>query len=533
MHSFNLVDEPWIPVRPIGASATQLMGLRDVLLGAHAIRELVDPSPLVTVSLHRLLLAILHRVFGPRDDAEWAELYEGGSFPLQPLEGYLQCWHDRFDLFHEKYPFYQKGSIQRQSVTKLWPVTRLAPEIASPGNATTLFDHTLPEGVAFTPDRAARYLVSLHPFTVGGLFGLLKGEKDKAADAGPLAKCAVVLLRGRTLFETLMLNMVRYDPEFDEPCPSSPEDSPAWERDDDTQPVDRLPKGYLDYLTWQSRRVRLFPEVQDGRVVVREVIIVKGCQLRPSEEIANYETMVAFRKNPRAGKGENPRPPVGFREDRAMWRDSHVIFQSTDTHTQPRSLRWIAELIAMGRLQEEHRLPLEIYGIITDQANIKLWRHEVLPVSTRYFSDRNLYSQLQRALAMAESVGQELDRTLEQLARDLLPNPNRDEINNLRKAINATPTYWASLEVPFHHFLLELEADRQLVQGRPIYGYGYAMRNWMDAIKQAGRLALEFAVSGLDGNARNLRAAVNARGRFNGRLNTLLAQEAPGLELPA
>ena len=74
--AFNLLDEPWIPCVFLGSGALQELGLRDTLVRAHEIRAIVDPSPLVTVALHRLLLAVLHRVFGPLNAAAWARLWE-------------------------------------------------------------------------------------------------------------------------------------------------------------------------------------------------------------------------------------------------------------------------------------------------------------------------------------------------------------------------------------------------------------------------------------------------------------------------
>ena len=37
------------------------------------------------------------------------------------------------------------------------------------------------------------------------------------------------------------------------------DDVPAWELDQENVAIDRQPKGYLDLLTWQSRRIKLIP----------------------------------------------------------------------------------------------------------------------------------------------------------------------------------------------------------------------------------------------------------------------------------
>ena len=64
-------------------------GLRDVLVQAHELRGLGGESPLVTAALHRLLLAILHRVFGPEGYDAWYALWQAGRFDPVALDEYL------------------------------------------------------------------------------------------------------------------------------------------------------------------------------------------------------------------------------------------------------------------------------------------------------------------------------------------------------------------------------------------------------------------------------------------------------------
>src|SRR5215207_2825487 len=99
MASFNLVDRPWVPCVARDGTASEL-SLRQVLIGAHDLTELYDPSPLVTVALHRLLLAILHRAYqGPDGMEEWREIWQAGRFDLGLIDDYLNQWRHRFDLF--------------------------------------------------------------------------------------------------------------------------------------------------------------------------------------------------------------------------------------------------------------------------------------------------------------------------------------------------------------------------------------------------------------------------------------------------
>src|SRR5207244_7847397 len=79
---------------------------------AGEIREIADPSPLVTVALHRLLLAILHRSLdGPQDIDQWAEWWEEQALPLDRVRAYLDSCRLRFDLFDADRPFYQTTEV--------------------------------------------------------------------------------------------------------------------------------------------------------------------------------------------------------------------------------------------------------------------------------------------------------------------------------------------------------------------------------------------------------------------------------------
>ena len=74
IYSFNLIDKPWIPCLTPDGERVEL-GLRDMLVQAHKLREIYGDTPLETASLHRLLLAVLHRVFGPKKPSVWKSLW--------------------------------------------------------------------------------------------------------------------------------------------------------------------------------------------------------------------------------------------------------------------------------------------------------------------------------------------------------------------------------------------------------------------------------------------------------------------------
>ena len=137
MSTFNLIDEKWIPCVMANGEARAL-NLRDVLTEAHEVHEIFDTSPLVTSSLHRLLLAVLHRCFPTHSLAEWKTLWLRQCFDAAVLNNYFAKWYERFDLLHTAKPFYQRSNL---TLNRKTPLKRLGWEFAA-GNNATLFDHS-------------------------------------------------------------------------------------------------------------------------------------------------------------------------------------------------------------------------------------------------------------------------------------------------------------------------------------------------------------------------------------------------------
>jgi CRISPR system Cascade subunit CasA len=137
MARFNLAVDPWVPCVMADGTSCDL-SLADTLIRAHEIRELFDESPLVTVAVHRLLLAILHRNFGPANTNEWFALWRAGRWNEERLNAYFSRWSTRFELFDPARPFYQVTEI---AGTPNQPVSVLFQDLSG-GNNPTLFDHT-------------------------------------------------------------------------------------------------------------------------------------------------------------------------------------------------------------------------------------------------------------------------------------------------------------------------------------------------------------------------------------------------------
>lgn len=522
--SFNLVDEGWIPCRKEAVSGEiTLLGLRDTLIRAHEFAELTDPSPLVTVAIHRLLLAVLHRNFGPKDADAWAVLWRLGLFDSQALNTYFTNWQHRFDLFDDKYPFYQTADLSYDECTT--SIAKLAHELAA-GHNPTLFDHTIDDNPPPTsPAQAARLAIATQALAVGGLLAYRKDEDPKthkSADSAPLVKGAAVLVVGHNLFETLMLNLHRYDGTQDVPFSFDPaRDAPAWERDAPTRPEDRVPQGYLDLLTWQSRRLRLKPErTQAGQIVVQHVALMKGNQFPDGFHRRDRETMLAFINNPKTTETQDPWPALTFSENRALWRDSTALFQTTEKKHRPKILSWIDELADMDVLDRSARLPLQVAGLCSDRAKVLFWRCEALPVPLSYLNDETLLASLQKAIEAAEDASSCLGKAVSRLAElaSQLQGPqkaDKDRVRQFTQALGGDRRFWSALERPFRRFLLELPGN--------MHHQLDCLNQWVGLVCRTAQQVFDQIVNGLDASPRILQA-VYCQGGAQHTLNAGLKQ---------
>ncbi|MCC6388234.1 MAG: type I-E CRISPR-associated protein Cse1/CasA [Dehalococcoidia bacterium] len=460
--TFSLLSESWLPVRFAGEATGREVSISEALARAHEIERLADPSPIVTAALHRLLVAILHAAHdGPRDMPEWVALWERGSFDLDLLAAYFDRVRAAFDLFDPIRPFYQAPGLPRSAATT---VAKLGSEYSA-GNNPLLFDHSSDDKPpALEPAAAARLLVAQQSFAIGGLITRLPGDPPSAV-ASHLVKAAVILTLGRNLFETLVLNMVAVDGEGHEPFSFDPEkDAPAWERGTPTATTARPPDGYLDLLTWQSRRVLLFPD-DDG--LVRHAAILAGDSFPPQMEPHDFETMAAYAKRDKIGW-----VPLGFRVEKVLWRDSLALLEASDTVQIPASIRWLARLKDSAYLEPSSLFSVAALGFCTDRAKIFLWRAEELPLPLAYLDNSELLAQVRHAVAAAEAAGRALRWAAMRLASHFLsPEGNADpaRVRALADSLAPERGYWPALTLPFRMFVQALAAsptDAQAVKSR-------------------------------------------------------------------
>jgi CRISPR system Cascade subunit CasA len=525
MPHFNLVDEPWIQCVMAADNRGRELSLREVLAQAPAIREIYDPSPLVTVSLHRLLLAVLHRNFGPANTEAWVALWRRGAWAMERLDAYFSAWRHRFDLFDAERPFYQ---VPYMEDTDSHDMAFLALELVA-GNSPLLFDHRIyhnAPGSARTtsPAQAARLLLVRQGYSIG--FG--KSKPFYFVD-GHLTRGYTVLATGATLFETLVLNLMPYNEERPIAQTGIGKDLPHWEQETPAVPerAGTMPLGYLDYLTWQSRRIHLIPNAEGTQVI--------GCQLRQNLVLTAdvIDPFKSYRLDEKRGRW-----PRSLQPQRAIWRDSHSLLAESeaDPDAQPRVFRWlgvIGSLREQGKILARERYAFSVFGLATEEgqaANLILWRQERLPLPLDYLSQPDLLAKLDVALQVTEAVAGVIRQAVNHVARLLLApecdrpdarQPDREAVDALARSFEAEQRYWAGLDVPMRQLLVSLATDRQWEDGDQwVYGE-VALPGWVREVRAVASRVFEAIMRSLDTSARSLKAVASASGDFHRRLGVV------------
>lgn len=257
---FNLIDEPWICVRRSNCTIEQI-NLKQLFSDAHNCIELAGESKTQDFAVLRFLLAIIYTTFSRYDidgnDAEaededyfidlWADIWNRKSFPQNPVNKYLENWHDRFWLFDEKKPFYQSYETENKGMQD---VSKMIGTMFQSGNKKRIFADRINDGIKLSYAEAARWLLHLICFDDIAA----KKPTPKRAYSGQLGLIAV---KGNNLFETIMLNFVSLL-MFDND--KIVEQHPLWEKETISEGFNNViavPNNQAELLTLQSRKVLL------------------------------------------------------------------------------------------------------------------------------------------------------------------------------------------------------------------------------------------------------------------------------------
>ena len=495
----NLVHDPWIPVITT-AGQRRTVGLSALFAEAGELANIEGDAPHIRVALLRLLLAILHRAnLGPRSLVEWEQWWREPAQPFERAVSYLDARTDDFELFHPDRPFWQCPALTEAHARE---AAKLVPSLAS-GDNRVWFDHTSvvkPASLRF--DEAARWLVALQMFQPGGLMTGFSSSRASGKHA-PLAGSAVVSWAGGDLAETLILNTLIYEPSK-APFEAEGEDLPVWEREPPAgEPVRRTPAGYLDWLTWPSRRVRLFP---DGDRI-EQVAITPGDAIPPGLEASSYEQMVPRRR----ARDRDPFRPVRYDPDRALLREATALLLRNPSAGEELWKRapvvsHLDRLVGYGTVPRERPLLLMVAGLGVNRMKYGDWGEEGLGVSAGLVADESLAWLVYRATEAAEAAVDAAGYAA-----------RRSYVGDRRNAAAGVATRcrsraWGLLELVFDEFLARLPADASA-----------AVSSWADSLRQAVYRAFE-STAAPAASGRELRMRVEAERWLRGRISELIEE---------
>jgi CRISPR system Cascade subunit CasA len=497
--AFDLTRDEWVPVITLDGEMKKV-GLRDVLLLAHQYREIYHDSPTVTVSLLRLVLAIMYRCWQFADDEEWdegwAQLWRSRANGLDPvpIETYFSEWQDgkqRFYLFHQDYPFFQMPTLEIvKEATKVTPerITRLINDSPDWGFAN-LWNRGEYEMQDWEPGRVARLLVAAQAFGLSAsnssacrIFDVV--YKHRGRMSGITQRGMTVYLSGISLAETLLLNFVPADGVN---VPSN--DIALWEVSPgqqleamrDSWKTPQRPQGLAERYTWGGRLAR----VKATASGIEKLHFTYGrSYISPRTDPSSKSAPIDLNDPMKAHlmSKEKGWSLIELRGDRAAWRDAHALIRVASTNPNeksPRVVRVAADRVRGGPLERSALLNLHIVGMASGGrgAKISLWRHDRMPVPTGLLLDETLVDRLRilmdetgdrkadRKLRVREGVAQQLYARTKRLARlYLAPNcearggrkPDPKDVASLVDQIDPRRAFWPRLEPHFAKLLLDL-----------------------------------------------------------------------------
>lgn len=459
---FSLLDEPWIPCLFADGGIDEL-SLTGVYAEARHVRDITGEVPTQTFAIARLLLAILHRALGEEFESidDWEALWKQG-LPVERVTEYLERHRERFDLLHPTAPFYQVAEL-RTAKNEVKDITPLLFDVPSNNRLFTARAGSALDDMGLA--EAARWLVHAQAYDPSGIkSGMVGDDRVKGGRGYPIGTgwagaIGGVLIEGADLAETLLLNLV--------PAPETHwADVPPWERAPDTAAAraDETPRGPVDLLTWQSRRIRL----------VREGDRITGCVLGNGDRITpqnrfdlEAHTVWRFSKPQTQKAKQTTYMPREHQLGRAFWRGiSGLIVRSETVRSgadpspslPPATIEWLEHLKHKERLPRNQSIAPRAFGVVYGSNNSVV--SEIiddrlqLPIAALDgIADPALTGAVERAVQAADSAVRELKGLAGNLALAAGGPSEGPRERAGEEGFNA-------LDEPFRWWLAELEAER-------------------------------------------------------------------------
>lgn len=470
--SFNLTQEPWIPVvtQDFQSKEVSLIELFQIW---GELREIQADNPPTTLALYRFLLALLHHVHqGPTDEDHWEEIQDDDG---QKVVTYLKEKQELFDPVHPDRPFMQDPALTEDKAVSIHAIHTMS--------TSKVFSHEHEwSGYNTSRAEAARLLVRLQTVDITSLRAFYPSQTtgNRSAVNTPTINAATILLQGNTLKETLLKNLMRYSPTAEIPSALLGKDLPAWETSYGGKPQKAIPNGYISYLAYPWRRLRLFFE--DDKV--RQIAITMGNSLPDGIAINQWECHIAFDEG----------RPIRFSMEQKLWRDSHCFLHTTEKSQRPRIVDWLADLKS-ERLVDD-RIRFQTFGLSADKAKPLGWGIEQFSAPILYATDKQLGAALRAAIEVTKDH-QQVFRSFQgspyhALAKEL----NHPDASSFAKSLDGESRYWATLDRAFPPFLRQLANDKTIDGNGTTYG-NQAIQEWQKTVQDAAGEAFTESIASI------------------------------------
>lgn len=488
--TFNVLDEPWIPVIRADGSSDEL-GIRQCLEQAHELREIRDPSPIIEFGLYRLLVAFILDALilaneRPEHWSDLKELIKAGRFDLEMFEAYVHECGDVFDLFHPERPFLQ--TVVKQEKSK--PLAAMYPAVASGTNAS-LWHHDQENRMTVGVPEAARLLSSIPPFMTSGGSGL--GPSINGAPA------IYALPVGNNLFETLVLNIPLRNQD-------TGQGSVAW-RNTRKPGGDRTQATTVESLTWRPRCIQLIPDVsQSGEVLVTEMKFEKGDITR----LEWSDASLAYRYD------KDKVTPIHMREGRPIWRDAGplLLLNESEHGREDRKVSFKRPDVieqALDVIEPDTALSIQVYGMRTEKKKVFEWAKAGLSIPVRLGRSTRLGSIVSQDLDLAEKSAYALRTCI----KALYPREGAGNKKALGQVVNRCErAYWLQLWPNFNPLMNAFAAlDESAAEDVDLITS--TAKEWREAIRRLATDEFENAAKDMDADSDALMRQVQARTRLH------------------
>lgn len=489
---FDLWREPWIGLET-PAGVIEYKGIEETLLTAHQYTTLFDFSPLVVVGIHRFLTAILQDIFDPQTHEDLKRVWSLEQIPIDLIKQFGNKHRHRFDLFSVDQPFFQSAEVSPipEKGANIKSVTYLAFDIPS-GTEHTHYRHGSQDDQVLCAGCCAGGLLCLPAFATSGGAGI----KPSINGVPPI----YVIPTGKNLLESLVLSLVL--PSYQPQIRNKDEDLVWWKRPPTIPRSSEVSAvGYLHSLTFQPRRVRLYPETIDGictrcgspiQFGVKKMIFDMG-ESRPKNAPAWFDPFAAY-------KVPDNKPPIPVRpiEGKALWREySNLFLQKSQKDygekkgavktIRPRILDQLAVLRG-----DQETVQVRAVGLRTDmKAKIFEWVDSGFEIPSAILANEDTGYLIDKGLDFSQRIAS----ILAYVFRKSIGGSSQSSDRYVQLKSEMFDLFWRGLAVPFRDWVLKLAKATNM---QAVY------REWLTLVCQQAISAFEVAASGIGDEGKQL-----------------------------